>query len=63
MTPVRVVLTPDGWEPSDDPAPPGTVAWRFPRSLPIRPARVPRPRPLAPRPVIREGRRRHGWTR
>lgn len=64
MDPIRVVLTSDGWEPSEDPAPPGKVAWRFPRSLPLRRfAPSAQQSRLLPRPMIREGRRRHGWTR
>jgi hypothetical protein len=55
MEPIRVVLTPNGWEPSDAPAKPCFVAWRFPLSRPIAPpvdppsVRMPRP------PAAREG--------
>jgi hypothetical protein len=57
--PTRVVLGPNGWEPSDAPARPGFVAWRFPLSREIaeppedRPDRMPRP------PRLRDGRPRN----
>jgi hypothetical protein len=45
MKPTRVVLGPNGWEPSNESAPPGFVAYRFRRSLPIvRPAEDDEPR-------------------
>lgn len=53
--PQRVVWTPNGWIPSDAPAPAGMVAYRFPRSLPVvQPAEV-SAEEFPRRPRVRQG--------